>query len=313
MKRRDFLLAGLSGLALQASESRAGRGLDKLDALLAGSVCRTRADEIIPAGIPPRLPGELRYQGTHILTHGAFRDLATAYQGPRGARLRVWGGGCDDGIATVRRGIADLGGMCCPVAGSRGEGLPWLLVARDIKVAVVHPANPVSQASLDALRGVARGKVDNWKTLGGESRAIALVVRKHCPDYFEPVRHLLLANRPDWTPRGLFVERDEQIVDLVSRYAGATGVVSWVFAKPLVEAGKLKVLAVDGAKPTAANVRARRYPLHGPLSVVYRQWDAATMRPFFDFLYGPKGAALIARALVPVSAEEADYRPGRWV
>jgi hypothetical protein len=28
------------------------------------------------------------------------------------------------------------------------------------------------------------------------------------------------------------------------------------------------------------------------------QWDVATMRPLFDFLYGRKGAALITRALV---------------
>jgi len=310
--RRDFLLAALA--LLGPASSRAGvERLDRIDALLAANVCRTRPDEIIPAALPPRAPGELRFQGTHILAHGAFRDLAAAYRGPSGGLLKVWGGGCDDGIATVRRGIADLGGLCCPVAGSRGEGLPWLLVARDIKVALVHPANPATHVSLDALRGIARGKLTSWKGLGGEDRGIALVLRKHCPDYFEPVRRLLLADRPDWTPRGLFVERDEQIVDLVSRYEGGLGLVSWVFAKPLVEAGRLKVLKVDGVAATAANVRAGRYALHGPLSVVYRQWDAALMRPFFDFLYGEQGRAIIARALVPVSADEADYRPSRWV
>lgn len=123
---------------------------------------------------------------------------------------------------------------------------------------------------------------------------------------------LLLDNRPDWTPRGLFVERDEQIVDLVSRYEGGLGLVSWVFARPLVEAGRLKVLKVDGAAPSAAHVRTGAYPLHGPLLVVYRKWEAALMRPIFDFLYGKPGEAIIARALVPVTAEEADYRPGRW-
>jgi len=310
--RRDFLLTSLALLGSASSRVGAER-LDRIDALLAANVCRTRPDEIIPASMPPRAPGELRYQGTHILTHGAFRDLASVYRGPARGRLMVWGGGCDDGIATVRRGSADLGGMCCPVSGSRGEGLPWLLVARDIKVVLAHPANPVTNIGLDALRSVARGKLTHWKSMGGEDKAIALVTRKHCPDYFEPVRRLLLDNRPDWSPRGLFVERDEQIVDLVSRYEGGLGLVSWVFAKPLVESGRLKVLKVDGVAPTAAHVRAGRYTLHGPLSVVYRQWDAATMRPLFDFLYGKQGEALIARVLVPVSADEADYRPKRWV
>lgn len=310
--RRDFLLASLA--LLGPASGRAGtQRLDRLDALLAANVCRTRPDEIIPAALPPRAPGELRYQGTHILTHGAFRDLASAYRGPGNSRLMVWGGGCDDGITTVRRGSADLGGMCCPVPGSRGEGLPWLLVARDIKVVLAHPANPVNDVDLGALRGIARGRLTRWKAVGGQDRAIALVTRKHCPDYFEPVRQLLLDNRPDWTPRGLYVERDEQIVDLVSRYEGGLGLVSWAFAKPLVEAGRLKALRVNGVAPTAAQVRRGAYPLHGPLAVVYRKWDTGLMRPFFDFLYGRQGAAIIARALVPVSAEEADYRPKRWV
>lgn len=313
MDRRHFLLAALTGLAASSHAGRQRQGIDQLDALLKANTCITRAEGAMPVSLAPRQPGELRYQGTHILAHGAFRDLAAAYRGPRGYRVSVTGGGCDDGMVTVRRGSADLGGMCCPIPGSRAEGLPWRLVARDIKVAIVHADNPVASASFGQLRALARGRLDNWRQLGGEDRRIALVVRKHCPDYFEPVRRLLLDNRPDWTPRGLFVERDEQIVDLVARYQGGLGLVSWVFAKPLVETGRIRALRVDGAAPTAAEVRAGRYPLHGPLSVVYRQWEADTMRPFFDFLYGPRGAAIVGRALVPVSADEAEYRPNRWI
>lgn len=313
MNRRAFLFAGLAGLSLTASQGRARNGPASIDALLANDVCRTRAGGFLPTALAPRAPGELRYQGTHILAHGAFRDLADAYRGPSGGRLAVTGGGCDDGIVTVRRGIADLGGMCCPVEGSSAQGMPWLLVARDIKAVVVHPDNPVEGVGLAELQALARGRLANWKALGGEDRAIALVARKHCPDYFEPVRHLLLANRPDWTPKGLFVDRDEQITDLVSRYRGALGLVSRVFAQSLADQGRLKLLKVEGAPPEAAALKAGRYPLHGPLSVVFRQWDAALMRPFFDFLYGPRGRAIVARVLVPVSAEEAEYRPARWV
>lgn len=313
MDRRNFLLAGLAGLTSSTGFARQDARLNRLDALLAANRCSTRGGKTIPAAMTPRALGELRYQGTHILTYGAFRDLATVYRGPRGQFLSVQGGGCDDGMVTVRRGSADLGGMCCPIPGSRAEGLPWLLVARDIKVAVVHPDNQLSQVGLKDLRAVARGQLTRWRDLGGENKPIALVVRKHCPDYFEPVRQLLLDKRPEWSPRGLFVERDEQIVDLVSRYRGGLGLVSWAFAKPLVEVGKLKVLNIDGVAPTAAAVQAGHYPLHGPLAVVYRRWEADTMRPFFDFLYGPQGAAIIGRALVPVSAKEANYRPARWI
>lgn len=304
--RRHFLLSALALPFTLRSGPAGGDG-----ARLPDSVCRSIPPAAVPAALPPRQPGVLRYQGTHILTHGAFRDLADAYRGPGGERVWVAGGGCDDGISAVRRGLAELGGMCCPVPGSRGEGLHWLTVALDIKVAITHPSNPVTDIPLEALREVARGRLLRWKALGGEDRPIALVARKHCPDYAEPVRELLVGRQASWTALGLFVDRDEQITDLVARYSGSLGLVSLVFAKPLAEAGRVKILRVDGRKPEAAAVRAGRYPLHGPLSVLYLRWEPE-MRPWFDFVYGPEGRAIIGRALVPVSAEEGGYRPLRW-
>lgn len=308
MQRRAFLAAGLAipGLLLGREAGTAENA--RLDALGGGYVCRTR----VAPPLFPRGPGDLSFQGTHILAQGAFRELAEVYRGTAGGRLHVAGGGCDDGIAGVLRMQVDLGGMCCPVEKSRAVGLPWYLVARDIKVVITHPTNPVTDIGFDELAAAAAGRIARWRELGGEDRAIALMVRNHCPDYLEPVRDLLLKNKPDWSPKGLFVERDEQIIDAVARYPGSLGLVSWVFAKPLVEAGKLRVLNVDGVRPGARAVRAGSYRLHGPLNVIFARWQEKTMRPFFDFLYSARGLKIMSRVLVPVSAEEADYRAGRW-
>jgi phosphate transport system substrate-binding protein len=306
VQRRAFLAAGLSIPFLFGRDTRTASA-SLPDAPLSEYVCQAT-----PAFFPARKPGDLFYQGTHILTHGAFRDLAQAYRPAGGGRLHAAGGGCDDGIAGVLRMQADLGGMCCPVEKSRAVGLPWYPVARDIKVAIVHPANPLTDIGFDELAAVAAGRIARWRELGGEDRAIALVVRNHCPDYLEPVRDLLLKNKPGWSPKGLFVERDEQIIDAVARYPGGLGLVSWVFAKPLAEAGKLKVLKVDGVRHGTRAVRSGRYRLHGPLNVIFARWREETMAPFFDFLYSRRGLAIIGRSLVPVSAGEAGYRPGRW-
>lgn len=308
MRRRDFLAAGLAIPGLLSGREAFAAENPMVDAPGGGYVCRTRA----APPVFPRGPGDLSYQGTHILAQGALRELAEVYRGPAGGRLHVAGGGCDDGIAGVLRMQVDLGGMCCPVEKSRAVGLPWYLVARDIKAVITHPANPVTDIGFDELAAAAAGRIVRWRELGGEDRAIALVVRNHCPDYLEPVRDLLLNNKSDWSPKGLFVERDEQIVEAVARYPGSLGLVSLVFARPLVEAGKLKMLKVDGMRPDARAVRAESYRLHGPLNVIFARWLPKTMRPFFDFLYSARGLKIMNRVLVPVSAEEADYRPGRW-
>jgi len=248
--------------------------------------------------------GELSYQGTHILAYGALKNIAPAF-GAQGGRLAVSGGGCDDGIAGVKRQRADFGGMCCPIKGSAAEGLPYLTVAHDIKAVVAHPSNDVAGVTMSQLKAIARGKIVNWRELGGEDKPIAQVVRRHCPDYVEPVRAALLDNRPDWSGKALFVDTDEQIVDLVARFPAGLGVVSWVFARPLVETGKLRLLALDGRRPQKDR---ERYPLTGPLSLIFRRWEAERMTPFFDYLYSKEGKSIIARDLLPVTASDAGYR-----
>ncbi|MDP2823281.1 MAG: substrate-binding domain-containing protein [Sulfuritalea sp.] len=300
MDRRSFL--ALAGTALLAAPWREQASATQ-PRLVGDDICRS--PRALPIVVASSGTGELSYQGTHILAYGALKDVAPAFAAMGRGRLAVAGGGCDDGIAGVKRRLADFGGMCCPVKGSAAEGLPHLLVAHDLKAVVAHGTNTVTGLSYAQLKAIARGGLSDWKDLGGEARPIAQVVRKHCPDYVEPVRAALLGNRDEWSDKALFVDTDEQIVNMVSRFPAGLGVVSWVFARPLVESGKLRLLALDGLRPDRDRAR---YPLSGPLSLIFRAWEAERMMPFFDFLYGPQGRALVARDLIPVSAAVAGYR-----
>lgn len=256
-----------------------------------------------------RTSDDLAYQGTHILTHGAFRSLAARYQRDAAQRFVVYGGGCDDGITSVNAGGVDLGGLCCPVERTRAEGLPWVQVAWDIKVVIAHASQPVDDIPLDTLRDVVSGRAARWSAVSGDDRPIALVYRDHCPEYIEPVRDLLLDNRQDWSPRALAVDTDEMLVDTVARFQGALGVVSWVFARDRVVAGELKVLAVDGVAPDPTAVAAGRYPLVGPLNLVFKHWHARRMAGFFEYLYSPAGQAVMSELLVPVPPDTAGDPP----
>ncbi len=296
MNRRAFLFSALASTALgRATEAGTASPSE-------AAICRAPQQTAAAAG-----DDRLVFEGTHILAYGALRQIARAYRGP--TPLMVRGGGCDNAVMAVRNGSAHLGGMCCPPRGPRLEGMSSLVVAADMKVVVAHPDLDISDIAIESLRAIADGSLDDWRDVGAAPGSIALVVREHCWDYAEPVRTLLLPERPTWSARALLVTSDENLVDSVARFRRAIGVASWVFAKPLVESGKLKLLSVDGVLPSADAVQLGKYALVAPISMIYSDWRPE-MTPFFDFLYGPQGRAIIAERLLPVSAAEAGYRVG---
>ncbi len=299
MRRRSLLILGAATCGATSSATV----LDAGAAAIGAAVCRgSRPGPLLLAAAQP----SLSYEGTHILAHGAMRELAAQYSAATGRSFAVRGGGCDEAIAALRAAVADFGGLCCPVESTPLRGLPHLVVAHDWKAVVVHPGNPLSGISLRDLMRVASGEVARWRELGAGDGMVALVVRRHCPDYVEPVRSALLANAPRWSPRGLFVTTDEKIAETTSRFEGALGIVSWVYARPLVERGLLKALSVDGVP--LAREAGLRYPLTGPLTLAFRRWDDARMGPFMDFVYGDAGRAIVERQLIPVTAGAAGYR-----
>lgn len=241
--------------------------------------------------------------GTRLLKDGFLDRMALGYREATGRMIKVLGGGCDDGIIPVKEGRMHLGAMCCePAAGAATDGLTWRHLANDLKVVVVHPSNPVHDVSLADLRKVVKGEIQNWKDLGGVDRPVAVVAYDHCPSYAEPVRDLLLNGRPTYTPHSLRATTDDELLQMVARYEQAIGVNSWVLVEPLVASGVLKALAVDGHYPATREAPTARYPLRGAFGVVYREWDEGLMRPFFDYLYSPRGQDHIGRNLLPVAA-----------
>lgn len=160
--------------------------------------------------------GEIGYQGTHILTHGALEDLALAFEKKTGTAVFVKGGGCADGIAVVVNENHEMGGVCCPLppALARKHKLVQHKVGVDIKAVMLHPSNPVRDLSLRQVADIHKGLITNWKAVGGPDKPIALVYRDHCRDMEEPVRKVLGIVGPV-AKKAIVVKTDQDVVEYV--------------------------------------------------------------------------------------------------
>jgi phosphate transport system substrate-binding protein len=312
MQRRDVLnrlLGAVAGSCALGLAPRQARATELVTALAGSSICL--APPPAPAGA--HLPvNRLVYEGTHILAYGALTGIAKHYRGP--LPLVIHGGGCDNAVLAVSQMTADVGGICCRASGPGFEQFRALTVARDIKVMVVHPTNPLADLPFDAIRAIGTGQVVRWSDLRRPGLPtlpglVALVVRLHCPDHDEPVRGFFIGPHGKWSPRLLTVSDEQQLVDTVAHFPGGIAMASWVFAKPLVERGRLKMLSIDGAYPTPHSIRRGQYRLTAPLDMIYLNWRPELMAPLFDFIYSPQGRHVVGRRLLPVTAREARYPP----
>lgn len=303
MNRRRFL-AFLAGAGLVPSYGAPASGLERS---LAQGICRSPVRRASAVAVePPATP--LSFAGTRLVKDGFMDDIAAAYTAATGNPVRVLGGGCDDAIETVGQGRSHLGGLCCrPAAGTPTDGFHVLTVAQDVKVILAHRWVTVDSITTDELLRMGRGEITNWRILGGPDRPLPLVVYDHCPAYAEPVREALLKGDAAWSPHALRAKTDQELLDLVERFPWSVGVNSWVLAQPLVRAGRLKALALDGIPPALDGRPQANYPLKGPLSLAYAGWQEETMRPFLDFVFSAEGRAITAERALPLTASEAGY------
>jgi phosphate transport system substrate-binding protein len=301
--RRRFLMlcASAGGGLLMSGASAVPGGLEQM--------CRTRPGSgIVRVNAGAGASTDLVIAGTRLFKEGFLDEVLPAYEKISRRTARMLGGGCDDGVAGVRLGSAVLGGICCPIEQSPAIGMKGFTVARDMKVIVAHPSVVVDRLSLAQIKPLLTGETLNWRALGGPDQAISLVVYDHCPDYLEPVRRRFLGNRPIWSPLAMVVKTDQKHLETLSRFEGAVGVNSWILAEPFVRQGKLKVLAIDGVAPTLENAARGHYPLTGPLTLIFNQWNERNLGAFFEYLYSPAGQGIIGSRAIPVRADQAGFR-----
>ena len=101
------------------------------------------------------------------------------------ARVTVTGGGTGVGISALMDNTTDIAMASRPIKFSEkmkiktaGEEVDEVIVAYDALAVVVHPSNPVKQLTRQQLEDIFRGKITNWKQVGGDDRKIVVYSRE---------------------------------------------------------------------------------------------------------------------------------------
>ncbi len=239
-------------------------------------------------------PPVLVWRGCSVAKVAFMDRCAAAYEQETGVQVRLSGGGATLGIEAAGSGGADLGGTCRACLTRLNEdklGVRLVIVAWDALAVIVHPDNPVESITREQLRQVLQQKITNWKTLGGRDEKIVVVARREKTAGVDYSMRVMILGDPNFTfgRTAVLLGSSGPVEELVAgqpRAIAVTGVSS-------AQKRKLKVLAIDGHKPTSENIANGTYPYFRPLYLAYKPENAGARR-FVEWLIGDRGQQIVA-------------------
>ena len=216
------------------------------------------------------------------------------------SHIYVQGGGSTTGIEAAMTHAANIG-MSSRSLLPKEQTLSALMIAKDAITIIVNPNNPIDDLSMDQVRSVFSGKVNNWKELGGPPRPIVLVNREEGSGTRESFQKAVM-EKEEISLDSLVQNTNGAIRQVVSNDPNAIGYLSLGLVNDQV-----KALKISGVEPDLSNIESGRYALVRPFLFVLDGEPTGEVKAFLDFVLSPTAQKLLAKeGLVPVAKLSGD-------
>lgn len=215
------------------------------------------------------------------------------------ARIEVQGGGSSVGIESVRTGVVDIGMSSRDVKDDEKEGLTIIPIAYDAIAVIVNPSNPVTSISTEDLAKIFSGEITNWKDVGGRDEEIILVNRDEASGTREAFSKMIMKER-DFTKHAVIQPGTGQVRSIVENTPAAIGYISLQYAND-----RVKVLALDGVRPTLETIADGTYPMVRKLYFLTRGTPSESAQAFIEYILSDEvQEKVVGKMFVPIKAVE---------
>ncbi len=242
--------------------------------------------------------GSITIKGSTTILPIAQR-MAQAYsEESPDTEISVSGGGSGDGIKELLDGTTDIAASSrflkdieAEKAVDKKTYLVPFAIAHDCVVPIVHPLNPVVNLTIQQLKGIYKGKIVNWKQVGGPDKRIVVISRKASSGTFDVWEDRVM-NEERITRFALSKDSNDEVVQAVSGNTAAIGYVAIGYLDKSV-----KGLDVNGVKASAETAIDGSFPLHRALYLFTNGRPTGEILNFLNFALDPdKGQKQVKEA-----------------
>ncbi len=208
--------------------------------------------------------------------------------------IQVSGGGSSVGIRSVGEGSVDIGMASRELKPSEKTSYPNLVqhvIAKDGIAIIVNPDNPVSQLTIEQVKGIYNGTYTNWLDLGGNDLEIVVVGRDSASGTREFFwEHIM--EKEGFRNDMLEMNSNGAVHDKVATTPGAVGYVGLGYVDEEVKG--LRIWNNDEwVEPTIMNVKNGKYPIARNLNMFTNGEPTGLMKDFIDFILSSEGQQIV--------------------
>jgi phosphate transport system substrate-binding protein len=241
----------------------------------------------------------LTISGCSVSNVGYLNDLAGEYEKRTGQTVLVRGGGSLLGLTELGGNKIDIAASCLGPTPKVSAEFKFKPIAGDALVFIVHKSNPVMNITLQNAKDIYKGKILNWKQLGGPNLPLKSFIStpEGMGGVGQSIKKYVLNGEPPMQTGNSSLQASsaavwEQLVEKTPEGFASSGFAS-------ARKRNLKMLALNNIMPSKANIISGKYPLKRYLYLVTTSNHRPEVQQFIEFCLSKAGQKLISSYGIP--------------
>ena len=240
-------------------------------------------------------PNVIHWAGCGITKKAFMAELASAYEAKTGVKVDLQGGGATRGIRDTARLKVDMGGTCrmsLPEVDKIEMHSSLHPVAWDALAIIVNKKNKINQLTTKQIKDIYKGKITNWKQVGGRNAPVELYVRNgKISGVGYAIRQYLFQDSDEDFVSDHVVKSSGPLEKAVEKRPNAIGITGVSSARKR----DVKIIGFDGKTPSYKNVKEGKYGLYRPLYLVTSPSPSKVVRSFIEYAQSEEGKEIIRK------------------
>jgi phosphate transport system substrate-binding protein len=214
--------------------------------------------------------------------------------------VNVQGGGSTAGVQATLNGTCNIG---CSSRNLKPDerGLRIVLIALDGIAVILHKDNPIDDLSVEQVRGMFSGRITSWRELDGQDKDVIPVTREEGSGTRASFEGMIMGEE-QISDACLVQDSNGAVREIIATTPQGVGYIS----VGLVDERE-KAVAINGIKPTLANLITEKYRFSRPFLLLLREEPEGDIKKFIEYVLSPEGQEILGSSgLIPAMDVAAD-------